>query len=72
MSEDNEELILPEQEVIENEGTKEEAVSVSVSISTQSADVKTDTEYLKRIESKLDLVLANLNVEVAENGETNN
>jgi hypothetical protein len=68
MSEEIEELILPTQEVTVNEGTKEESVSVSVSTQIQSASEETDTEYLKRIESKLDLILENLKVEETKNG----
>lgn len=63
MSEVVEDLILPEQEVTVNEGTKENAISVSVSVSTQAAEKETDLVYLKQIDSKLDLILENLNVE---------
>ncbi|WP_294143883.1 hypothetical protein [uncultured Clostridium sp.] len=63
MSEVVEDLILPEQEVTVNEGTKENAISVSVSVSTQVAEKETDLVYLKQIDSKLDLILENLNVE---------
>ena len=61
-----EELILPEQEIILNEGTFSEEILEPVSEITQSEDV-TGLDYLKRIESKLNRVL-----EVIDDGKTNN
>ena len=58
----SEELILPEQEVVLNEETQMDGETVQ-SVGMVESVMDENTELLKQIDSKLDLLLESMNVE---------
>lgn len=60
----SEELILPEQEVVLNEGTQLDDAETVKSPDPLGNGADENTELLKRIDAKLDVLLKNMDLEV--------